>query len=445
MQKSLAGAALSGKKSNFAVPRAPRPDRMKVAVINKSDSTGGAAVVSHRLTSALRDKGVDARMLVVERGQADEWVESYASPLADKAAFLAERAQIFACNHFSRRNLFKADSGRWGRDVTAIPWVREADVVMLNWINQGGMSLKSVDKLCSLGKPVIWTMHDMWNCTGVCHYSFDCLSYTGQCGRCKYLNSRKPSDLSRRTQMAKAKLYSRHNNITFVAVSNWLARCCRESTLMADAPLEVIHNAFPIEKFSFGRQEAGDIAAARGKKVIVSGAARLDVEVKGFEYIIETSRHIARHMPDLAKKIHIVLYGAIRDRELIDAIAVDHTYLGKLDGMAAINNVYTQADIVLSTALYENLPGTLIEGQASGCLPVTFGAGGQDDIVDHLSTGYIADYRSPQSVAEGIEWALGAGVSREALHESVRRKFSADAIADQYIDLCERMLAKCNK
>ena len=415
---------------------------MKVVIINKSDSTGGAAVVSHRLTHALRDAGVEATMLVIDRDCTDDpWVVSYASPLADKTAFLAERLQIFVNNHFSRRDLFKADSGRYGRDVTRLQAVREADVIMLNWINQGAMSLKAVDRLCSMGKPVIWTMHDMWNCTGVCHYSFDCLSYTGQCGRCKYLNSRRPGDLSRRTQLAKAELYSRHDNITFVAVSNWLARCCRESTLMADAPLEVIHNAFPIEKFGYQRQTSGDITAARGKKVIVTGAARLDVEVKGFEYIIETSRYIARHMPDLAREIHLVLYGAIRNPELLKAIALPYTYLGLLHGMEAINNVYTQADVVLSTALYENLPGTLIEGQASGCLPVTFGAGGQADIVDHLSTGYIAEYRNPQSVAEGIKWALNAGIARQELHESVRRKFSASAIARSYIDLCERMLA----
>lgn len=37
---------------------------MRVVIISRSDQTGGAAVVSHRLMLALRAEGVDARMLV---------------------------------------------------------------------------------------------------------------------------------------------------------------------------------------------------------------------------------------------------------------------------------------------------------------------------------------------------------------------------------------------
>lgn len=54
---------------------------MKIALINKSDTTGGAAVVTYRLMQALRDAGADARMLVLEKQQDDQWVKSYASPL----------------------------------------------------------------------------------------------------------------------------------------------------------------------------------------------------------------------------------------------------------------------------------------------------------------------------------------------------------------------------
>ena len=97
---------------------------------------------------------------------------------------------------------------------------------------------------------------------------------------------------------------------------------------------------------------------------------------------------------------------------------------------------------VISTSLYETLPGTLIEGQASGCLPVTFGKGGQADIVEHLKTGYIAEYKDPASVAKGIEWALEANILREFLHSEVERKFSAAKIAQQYIELFDKVTRK---
>ena len=139
---------------------------MKIVIINKSDSVGGAAVVSRRLMHALRNAGADARMLVIDKSCVDDrWIESYASGAIDKMNFIAERLDIFLHNKFSRENLFKVDTARWGRDISNHDWVKEADVIMFNWINQGALSLKAIDRICSLGKPVIWTMHDMWNCT----------------------------------------------------------------------------------------------------------------------------------------------------------------------------------------------------------------------------------------------------------------------------------------
>lgn len=414
---------------------------MKIVIINKSDSVGGAAVVSRRLMHALRNAGADARMLVIDKScDDDRWIKSYASGAIDKMDFIAERLDIFLHNKFSRENLFKVDTARWGRDISNHDWVKWADVIMLNWINQGALSLKAVDHICSLGKPVIWTMHDMWNCTGICHHAYECRNFTDKCGRCQYLKSHNPFDLSRRTQRAKQELYSRHKNLTFVAVSNWLGFRCRESALMEDAAMEIIPNAFPVDKFDFVRQTEGDVIEARGKKVIVMGAARLDDPVKGFEYMLKATKHLAEKRPKLAEKLHLVLYGAIRNEALLQEIAIPHTFLGRVHGVEGLNKVYTQADIVLSTSLYETLPGTLIEGQACGCVPVCFGNGGQSDIVAHRQSGYIASYLDAEDIAEGIEWAIISDIDRGFLHSEVERKFSASSVAKSYIELCQRLL-----
>lgn len=415
---------------------------MKILIINKSDSVGGAAVVSRRLLHALSDSGVDARMLVIDRNCTDDGlVGSYASPIADKAAFLAERIQIFLNNGHSRENLFKVDTANFGRDLSAHPWVREADVIMLNWVNQGALSLRAVDKICALGKPVIWTMHDMWNCTGICHHAYGCESFKSSCGRCQYLTQRHVYDLSTSIQKKKSKLYSKYSdNLTFVPVSTWLATRCRESSLMENASIVTIPNAFPIDEFGFVRQTDGDIREAVGKKVVVMGAARLDDPIKGFEYAVDGLNKVAETYPELAANLHLLLYGTIRNEKLIDKIAISHTFLGKVSGAGVLNNIYTQADVVLSTSLYETLPGTLIEGQASGCVPVTFGNGGQCDIVEHQKTGYIARYCDTDDVAAGIKWAVESGISREDLHKAVESKFAAPKVAAAYLDLCRSLL-----
>ena len=103
---------------------------MKVVIINKSDSVGGAAVVARRLLYALRRAGVDAKMLVMRASQphGDE-IEEYGNNLKGRFLFLAERAEIFARNGFSRKNLFKVSTARTGFDLSNHPDVVNADVI----------------------------------------------------------------------------------------------------------------------------------------------------------------------------------------------------------------------------------------------------------------------------------------------------------------------------
>ena len=408
---------------------------MKVVLVNKSDSKGGAAVVSLRLMHALVDAGVDARMLVIDKQSNDNLVDVMGSKWGNKWRFLAERVGVWCRNSFNRNTLFMTDPATHGVNIANHPWIKEADVVCLNWVNQSALSLKGIEQIAKSGKPIVWTMHDMWNCTGSCHHAYECPGYKTTCESCHLLGS-KGRDLSTVTQVRKRQLY-RETDIHFVAVSNWLAAKCRESSLMHDSDISVIANAFPVENFSATRLPNGDYGIDDDKKVIVMGAARLDDPVKGFDQLIAATKHVAEHKPELAQRLHLLLFGAIKDASLLDQIALPYTHLGVVNDVA---RVYSHGDIVLSTSLYETLPGTLIEGQASGCLPVTFGMGGQADIVDHLKTGYIAEYKDAASIAEGIEWAIGANVSRQFLHDEVERKFAASKIAQQYIELFENII-----
>ena len=407
---------------------------MKVVLVNRSDMQGGAAVVSLRLVHALPEAGVDTRMLVINKQSGDPLVGVMGGKWGNKWRFLAERLGVFVRNGFRRDTLFKIDTGSCGVNIASHPWVKDADVVCLNWVNQGTLSLKGVKQLADSGKPIVWTMHDMWNCTGVCHHAYECQGYKSTCKSC-YLLGSKGRDLSTITQERKRQLYSA-TNIHFVAVSHWLEAKCRESSLMRDSHISVIANAFPIENFSVERLPNSDYGIEDDKKVVVMGAARLDDQVKGFDQLIATTRHLAEHKPKLAQRLHLLLFGAIKDASLLEQMALPYTYLGIVSD---VTSVYAHGDVVLSTSLYETLPGTLIEGQASGCMPVTFGKGGQADIVEHLKTGYIAEYKDPASIAEGIEWAIDANISREFLHSEVERNFASSMIAHQYIELFDRI------
>lgn len=406
---------------------------MKIAIINKSDLNGGAAVVSFRLMNALRTHGIDAKMLVTEKLGNDDNVVCYANACKDRYAFLAERLQIFLRNGMSRENLFKVDTADYGRDISTHPVVQEADVIMLNWINQGAVSLDCVEKLCGTGKPIIWTMHDMWECTGICHHAYECDRYKLSCGKCMYLKSAARNDLSHRTWLKKKAVFAAPN-LHFVAVSNWLAGKCKESGLLSNKNVAVIPNTIAVNEFSFDRRPNIDFEIPHDRKVLVMGAARLDDPVKGFPLLLGSLKWLKANKPKVAEKLHLILFGSIRDASLLLEIDIPYTYLGSINEKQ-VKDVLSHADVVLSSSFYETLPGTLIEGMASGCVPVTFGNGGQGDIVDHLHTGYIAEYKSHEDFARGIEWAVNAGIARETLHNEMEKRFSPSIIVKKYFDL----------
>lgn len=415
---------------------------MKVAVLCKSDQAGGAAVTSRRLTEALIAQGIDATLLVEEKKTALKFVDATNMSLLEKYAFLKERLHIYVSDGFSRKNLFRIDTGEAGLPLWRNPVVKEADAVIINWVNQGMLSLKGVDKICRMGKKILWVMHDMWNFTGICHHSMGCKHYESECGNC-FLLGRKasPTDLSHKIWEKKKKLYDKAD-IDFVAVSSWLEGLARKSSLLHNRKIHLIHNAFPQQTVS------GEKHDPYGLLFI---AARLDDPIKGIETLREGLRILAGKYPELARKVTLHLIGGVKDEKNIRDFAVNAQWHGRIDSPAKMKKVYEGAAVVISTSHFENLPGTLVEGQAYGCVPIAFDRGGQKDIIDHLSTGYLMPWSDDilqrgEVLAEGLAWALSCPDDiREKMRENVESKFSYNKIAGDYVRIFKKSFDKSQK
>lgn len=423
-----------------ATPPSGRP--LRVAMISHSDMLGGASVVTYRLMKALRAEGVDARMIVYTRMSDDPHVSQVGSAGSRGVRFAMERMHIMVANGFRREDLFKVSTAENGFNLSRDPWVREADVIFLAWINQGLLSLDDIAALGRLGKPLVWTMHDMWCLTGICHHSLGCDRYMQECGCCPLLHSSRERDLSHRVWRRKERLYD-SVPVTFVAVSRWLADRCRESSLLGDRDVRVIPNAFPID--SFVTEPRGEQTVLRGdfdRDIILMGAARLDDTIKGLPMAVDALNYVFDNHPEVAQRTLAVFFGDLRSPVALHKLRFPHYHTGRINDPNLLRDLYARSKAVISSSLYETLPGTLIEGQASGCLPVTFGRGGQADIVTHLTDGYIARYGDTRDLAEGIIWALRQKVDRHELHESVRRRFSARTVARSYIGLFGELLDK---
>lgn len=411
-------------------------------------------MVSRRLMEALRQQGVDARMIVCEKLTDSPFIKVAANPSSIKRKFFLERLQIFISNGFNRKTLFKIDTGSKGLPLWKHPWVKNADALIINWVNQGMLSLKGFKKLLKLKKPVIWTMHDMWEMTGICHHAGECRHYRRECGSCPLLNSRRESsdhtfkyDLSTKIWKRKNKIYSNKKltkKLYFVAVSQWLKDKAGESSLLKERKVECIANAFKIPEIP----ARPDYKA--GKTRILMGAARIDDPVKGLDTLRETSKVLKESFPEIAENLEMAFFGNIKEKSSLKGFSLPVVNLGVLKGEEEVAKAYKDSDIVVSASSYETLPGTLVEAQAYGCIPVSFNQGGQSDIISHHSTGYLANYdknieAGAENLARGIAWAYTIvrdprkiKEMREKMKQNVEEKFSYPRIAQKYIELIEK-------
>ena len=411
---------------------------MRVLIVNTSERTGGAAIAASRLTEALINNGVQAKMLVVEKNTDHLYVATVGGWFRKTWSFVFERFVIWLNNFFSRKNLFAVSIANTGIDITRTPEFKEADVIHLQWINQGMLSLRGIRKILDSGKPVVWTMHDMWELTGICHYAYGCTKYTSQCHHCHFLRFPGSKDLAYRTFARKLK--AMRGNVTYVAVSKWLAGMAKASTIVGSNRVEVIPNSISLQRFPMSDKiESRSFFNIGGdKKVVVCGAARIDAPIKGFNYLKDALRIMVERDASLRDKVVLVVFGGCRNETVFDGIAVQHIWLGRVNGEIELAKLYSAADVAVSSSLYETFGQTLAEAQSCGCMPVSFAGSGQEDIIRHKETGYLAKYKSAEDLADGIVWAFNAGTKRTELRKSVMRNFSESVVANKYIKLyCE--------
>ena len=183
---------------------------MKVTIVNTSDLQGGAAIAAFRLAEAL-DKTEDIQLsfIVKEKLSDRPFVQA-----ANRSPWQVYRGRLnfalekvsFLPYEASKNIRFFYSNPNFGQDISQLPVIQEADVIHLHWINKGFLSFESLEKLFALGKPIVWTLHDMWSFTGGCHYAEHCQYFEQSCGNCFYLKSPSPADLSHQIWRKKPKL-----------------------------------------------------------------------------------------------------------------------------------------------------------------------------------------------------------------------------------------------
>jgi len=417
---------------------------MRIILVNHSDYAGGAAIAAYRTHQALRHVGVDSTMWVNKK-TLDDWTVNAKNSSIHKL-MCQLRATV---GRVLPELLFRDTSDTW-RSYNWLPsrWApmlnkSDAQLVHLAWLNSEAVSIADVAKI---NKPKIMTLHDMWPFCGAEHYSEDTRYKTGYT-KDNVLPAISGVDIDRLVWMRKKKLWQ--EPFQLVAISEWLARCIRDSALLSEWPITVIPN--PVDTTVW--KPLNRVVARQAfnlpenKKIIVFGALGGTSDVrKGYSYFKQAIAKLA----EVRNDVHLVIYGQSQPVHP-ESLPFPVTYAGRLSDPVTMGLLNNAADVFINPAIQEAFGQTASEAQACGTPVVAFADTGIADIVEHEVTGYLAPLGSALELAEGVVWVLnkvdestgGDGVDtlRKNCRSRAVAKFSYDVVGKQYQELYTSVLA----
>lgn len=419
---------------------------MRVLIINTTERKGGPAIAAFRLTEALKNNGIKAKMLV-----RDKETDKVTTVVTDKTwrvkkGLFIEHLRLSLHNSLGKQHRFRLDLGTSGEDITSLPEFRQADIIHLHWINDGMLSLRQIERIVRSGKPVVWTLHDMWPFTGICHYAHDCDNYMKHCGSCPQLNSSKDKDIAYRCFEQKAALL-RQSNIRFIACSQWLKEMARKSSLLRGMDITCIPNAVDTRLFHKSSKTVAREALhlPADKRLLLFSSESVADRRKGFDYLADALSELVAIHPEWKERMALVVMGKDSDKVTFSQIPFTVYPLQYVSDEKRMAQVYNAVDLYTIPSLQDNLPNTVVEAMACGIPCIGFNVGGIPEMIDHLHNGYVADYKNTRSFAEGIHWLLTEGdydmLSSEALRKA-QTTYSETSVAAAHIAVYNQLTGK---
>lgn len=417
---------------------------MNVVHVNASDRNGGAARSCYRLHQFLEQQGVNSRLLVQQKYSDDPTVELITSSITDTESFnsidLVQR--VFAA--YNRTNIsnthFSVSLG--GSDLSCHPAVEAADIIHLHWV-ASMQTPADIQRLMALGKPVVWTLHDLRPLTGGCHFPAGCSKFQNNCANCPQLRC-DPFGLPAAALRDQVDLID-STNLTVIAPSSWMVEHARLSTLLRDkARIEFIPNGIDVDIFApHARVDARTtLGLAQEGVYILCGADHTEEKRKGFE------------------SLACVLNEAIQDPRFINAGArllwvgdppVSQVYkdipliqLGRISDEKQMALAFAASDLFVLPSLEDNLPNMLLEALSCGTPVVAYSVGGIPEVIHDGVNGRLVPVADERGFAEVLLCLIEDVKARTEMGQRARvlasDQYSALLQATRHIELYRDLL-----
>lgn len=209
-----------------------------------------------------------------------------------------------------------------------------------------------------------------------------------------------------------------------------------------------VHNGIPVSDFKASpdaRRIARDALGIPQDDFVFGVVGRLSISHKGCDVAIEAFRRFASLQS--TTRAWLVFYGDGPDREILTRLAAGSAvadrirFAGHTDSPALS---FPAIDVSLMPSRIEGLPLSLMEGMASGCVPIATPAGGIPEIVCDSSVGWLVGHGDLDGLVRAMVEAFELAPDRRRLmqercRERIVQHFSAEVQFDHLASRIEAL------
>lgn len=398
---------------------------------------GGAGIAAYRIFNSTRALGVDAKALVAYGKNTD--IVNVIKPVNVFSRFwLIRRLQVFLQNkgiwpqtEVIRRRIqsemdknakecFFSSPVTLYKTIADHPWVKEADIVHLHWV---GDFLDYKSFFSKVEKPIVWGMQDENPGLGGFHYEI---------WKKEATDSFKSFD----DELIQLKCQAMKNvkSMTMVVIASKLKEFAKRSKLLCNYPCVVINNGVEKEKFvpipiNIAREA---LNIPKDSRVFLFVAQNIHDKRKGLKELINALENL--NMPNTL----LVCLGTFHS---VPESSVQIRCEGFVSNNRLQSLFYSAADYFVMPSFAEAFGQVALEALACGTPLIAFPNDGAHDLISS-GNGVLCQDFSVNALAEGIKIAMNEEFDRIKIREDAIRRFSYDKIAQQYIELYKKVLAK---
>jgi glycosyltransferase involved in cell wall biosynthesis len=283
-------------------------------------------------------------------------------------------------SQFSKLNQIRRLSGKHNgplidnsKDIFKHPWYLSADVVHLQIVLDGTLSIETIERI-QKEKPTVWTWHDPSPITGHCVTPMDCFRWLSDCKGCPDLA--RPfavvKDFCNENLIRKAELFN--DRMTVHVASKWMKNLVESHPLSKNLNMNQI--PFGLDLSLFSRLESTRSNLAIPNDAFVIGIRATSDPYKSFDFFVQAIQRIQTN-----KLIYIVTIGEIGliPENILPAnvalIEIPWTYEAN-----ELLKFYNNLDLFISPSRFESFGLMGLEAMACG-VPV---AGIENSAVDEV-------------------------------------------------------------